>query len=81
MICIINLREWNITYKELADWCEETGADIYAIIRYGNIDYLNADYGFEREEDMLAFKLRFAKRLNPVDSGLYYAPYIPSIIK
>jgi hypothetical protein len=81
----INLHEWNISYTELVQWAEETGSEIFAFVHHGGAGP-SATYGFEKEEDLLAFKLKFAKEERPImgfngttanDIGAYYAPYIP----
>lgn len=77
----INLLEWNATYEELAEWCKDTGATVYAV---NNTSFT---YRFT-EVDFVAFKLMFGPRNNtPVsykgesimDSSFFYCPYIPII--
>ncbi len=59
---LIDLREWNITYTDLVKWCEDTEADVYAVIHHG-ANGASATYGFEKDEDLLAFKLAFSKTI------------------
>ena len=70
LIQLIDLRDWHISYTELVEWCEETGADVYAVIHpVGNGP--SAQYRFEHEEDFLAFQLKFAREQKPTDAGCY----------
>jgi hypothetical protein len=84
---IINLLEWDITYKEFVTWIVENGVDAYAIASHGANDPITK-YMIEKDEDMTAFKLAFSKE-KPIIMGFkgnstaanayYYAPYIPII--
>jgi len=81
----INLREYNISRDELSEWCKKTGAEVFAVVHYGgNGPSLN--YGFEKDEDLIAFKLKFKpsnnlivgyKGVTSLDDVYFYAPYIP----
>jgi len=55
---LIDLREWKVNYTDFTNWVVESGADVYAIIHHGG-NGASAQYGFENEEDYLAFKLKF----------------------
>lgn len=59
---LIDLRDWNVNYTEFTDWVVETEADVYAIVHHGG-NGPSATYGFEKEEDRLAFELRFSRKL------------------
>lgn len=59
----INLREWNISYTELVEWCEKTNSEVYAVIHHGG-NGASAMYGFEKDEDLLAFTLTFSHKKN-----------------
>jgi hypothetical protein len=56
---VIDLKEWDVSYGDLVSWANETNADIYAIIHHGG-NGASAMYGFEHDEDLLAFKLKFS---------------------
>jgi hypothetical protein len=54
----IDLFEWDISYTDFVDWVEEQGAEVYAV---SNVNHKNSFYRFIKEEDLVAFKLKFSK--------------------
>lgn len=75
----INLLDWDVTYTELAQWANDTGAEVYAVTGPG-MKYKMS------EKDLVAFKLTFKrgcsslvgyKGITTVDTAMYYCPYIP----
>jgi hypothetical protein len=60
----INLKEWPLTHEEFKNWIEESGAEVYAYIHYGMNGVASATYEFARNEDLLAFELRYSRNDN-----------------
>lgn len=70
MTQVIRLSEWNIDYKKFVDWCISTGTLFDGL---PNGDIMLSD------EACVMFKLTFSHRTrkHEIDTGYYYAPYIP----
>ncbi|HEY6436384.1 MAG TPA: hypothetical protein VIY47_07325 [Ignavibacteriaceae bacterium] len=82
----IDLGEYTITYTDFVKWVTENNMDVYAVNTNGGNGM--KIFFFNDLEDYTAFTLKFSKRPSPqrmgysgktsVDSGVYYAPYIPT---
>jgi len=60
---IIDIRDWEITYKELTKWCAHTGAIVYGRSHTGRqVGILSTSYEFKKESDYLAFCIKFKKK-------------------
>jgi len=60
----IDLKAYGITHTEFIQWIEESGAEVYAYIHHGPAAGASAAYEFVREEDLLAFELKFKKQIS-----------------
>jgi hypothetical protein len=58
----IDLLEWNCSTVDLVYWATSTGAEVYAQNNVGANSH-GAYYAFVDEEDFVAFKLAFQKRI------------------
>jgi hypothetical protein len=75
---IVDILDWDLTYTELIEWVSDNNVDLDAINGYGGRGP-STKYVFRREEDFVAFKLKFAKEnYKGTDTAFYYAPYKPS---
>lgn len=65
---VIDLREWNLTYTDLVNWCTETGADVYAVItpfgKFENVTVAIEILGWERH--------KFYRRVKQYPEQYYY---------
>lgn len=59
---IIDINDWDITYTELMYWIADTGARLKSVTT--DARRIPTEYEFERDEDALAFKLKFSKSLS-----------------
>ena len=59
----INLKAYRLTHTEFNQWTEESGAEVYAYIHHGAAG-ASATYEFVREEDLLAFELKYNRNDN-----------------
>lgn len=82
---IIDIKEYDITYTQFIDWVLQIGIEVFAINSYGG-QSTSTRYMFQETEDLVAFKIRFAKQSKDIigymgidlgDTGAFHCPYIP----
>jgi len=73
---IIDILDWDLTYSDLIDWISENDVELDAINGYGGRGP-STKYMFRNEEDLIAFKLKFAKER---DRGIgIFPPYTSNL--
>jgi len=74
LVLPLDLIHWEISESEFAEWVTTNNIESYAVKAYIGRNL----YYFRTEEDYTAFTLTFTRK-DSVDSGIYYAPYMPVV--